>query len=111
MQNQSVNIFEETFNIIYKMTPLLLAIAGIIWKQITVHFEVNRLKEQQLTIKSKCNKLDDKLDELEKSVFMAMKENNGMHEEHYKDLREAITELVKSTTEIATTLKFTTKQN
>jgi flagellar biosynthesis/type III secretory pathway M-ring protein FliF/YscJ len=111
MQNQSLNMVQETFDLIYKITPLFLAIVGIIWKQITANFEIKRLKEQQLAVRQKFNRLDDKLDELEKSVFMAMKENNGMHEEHYKDLREAITELVKSTTEIATTLKFTTKQS
>jgi len=97
MQDYMTNDIQLTVDLIDKLWPLLLAFFGVIWKQISDHFE-------QKQIKIKCQNLEVKVDDLQKDFSSDLKEHILQNKDMNKELSVAITELIKSTSVIAAKL-------
>jgi hypothetical protein len=97
MEFTTQNNVQVTVDIIYKLWPFVLAILGVIWKQISDHFE-------QKELKVKCSYLDQKVTELQKEFSSDLKEHILQNRDMNKEMSIAITELIRSTSVIAAKL-------
>lgn len=82
--------------------PVLLFIGGIIWKQISDHFEQKTLKENQRYQKEKILKLEGKMEAIEKDLTGSIKEQNELTTKNFDVVNHSLTELIRVTTRLTT---------
>jgi hypothetical protein len=88
---------------------MILFVIGIIWKQISTHFEVMNLKSGYENLKFDQETLHKKTDLLESEFQSALKDHIVENRKSIDKLADAVTELVKTTTIIATKIEINEK--
>lgn len=87
---------------IEKLWPLIAAIIGVIWKQISDHFEQKVLKENQVYHKEKLAKLEGKMEAIEEDLTSSLKDQSVSNAHNFDKINFALTELIRATTRLTT---------
>lgn len=88
---------------INKLWPIFIFILVIVWKQINTHFDVKEMKINYSTLKDKTQQLENEFDSALKNHIIENKNS-------IKELTNAINELVKITSIIATRIDYAERE-